>query len=115
MNLLIKYKNVFIVLFFISLCVSLYYYFNNYTTSVKKQYTLGESQIIISLKSSKEFTANLNEKIHKKLQTLLWPRSRYISYVLSKHFNVKDDQINTSNTPLILSLYKKSERKSRGD
>jgi len=93
MKLLIKFKFLFLILFFICLCISLYYYFNNYTTSVKQEYTDSESEVIISLKSSENFNEQINDKIHKKLNQLLFVRSKYLSLLLSKNFEVKYEDI----------------------
>lgn len=99
MKLLIKFKFLFLILFFIFLGISLYYYFNNYTTSVKQEYTDSKTAIIIEVESNENLNENINEKIVDKLKQLLSVRSVYLSALLSKNFEVKyKDVENTQNS-----------------
>jgi hypothetical protein len=100
MHILIKYKNVFIFFFIISLCISLYYYFNNYTTFVKNQYTVSQSKVILSINSNDNFTYKLNEKINNRLVQLGDFKRHILVSTLAKNLNISENQVQFLNQSL---------------
>lgn len=82
-----------------SLCISLYYYFNNYGTFVKNQYTDSQSTIILSFNYNNNFTHDLHKKVNTRLLQLEKIKRYKLVSGLAKSLNIVENQIET-NEPL---------------
>jgi hypothetical protein len=99
MHLLTKFKYIFLFLFIISSLFSLYYYFYNYSTVVKKQFIESETKINIHFKSNSDvYLTNYSvEDFEKRLSRNIDRRAHKVKSSLAKNFKIREDQVKILN------------------
>ena len=89
MGFLFKYKIIFFLLFIFCLLIGLYYYFNNYTTLVKQQFSESRSSIMITILESEKLSQNVNRKVSERLPEILQQRIHLLESLLVNEFDIK--------------------------
>ena len=89
MGFLFKYKIIFFLLFIFCLLIGLYYYFNNYTTLVKQQFSESRSSIMITILESEKLSQIVNRKVSQRLPGILQQRIHLLESLLVNEFDIK--------------------------